>query len=237
MKDYSFWYCDNIDLYSILCPPKLRDFQKEHYKQFGQGDLIYLEKDTAQKVYMVSKGKVKIAAYNEEGVEIVKAILTKGELFGEMVILGEEKRQDFAIALSKNTAVCPMTVDKMYGLMRDNKRFNTFIYKLIGFRVRKLERRLERILFKDATTRLKDFINELAVELGDKMDNCILIKHPYTQNDMANLLGLRRETVNVLFQEFKEAATLDYKRYQISIYCPNWQSELGGKQHLMHNKI
>ena len=227
MNEQTLWYCDNIDLYSILCPPKLKGYGHKHFKKFAQGDLIYFEKDKAQEVYMVSKGKVKIASYAEDGTELVKAILTKGKLFGEMVFLGEENRRDFAISLSNKTIVCPMTIDKMYDLMRNNKKFSTYIYKLIGFRVRKLERRLEMILFKDATTRLKEFISELAIEMGLKLEDCIIIKHPYTQSDIANLIGLRRETVNSLFQQFKGEATIDYKRYQISIFCPNWQSTLG----------
>lgn len=226
MENQSLWYFDNIDLYKVLCPPKLKSYSETHYANFGQGDLIYLEKDSAKQIYLVKRGKVKIATYDEDGNEIVKAILTKGKLFGEMVFLGEEKRQDFAISLTNKTSLCPMNIDKMHLLMRDNKLFSTYIYKIIGLKVRKIEKRLEMVLFKDATTRVKEFINELAFEFGQREDASIMIKHPYTQNDIAALIGLRRETVNNLLQQFKEKKRLDYGRYQINIFCPAWQSQL-----------
>ncbi len=226
MVSQTLWYCENINLYKILCPPKLKGYERLHYKTFKHGDFIYFEADTAQEVFMVSKGKVKIASYSEDGKELIKAILTKGELFGEMIILGEQKRKDFAVSLSKDTAVCPMNINKMYDLMRCNQQFSSRIYKLIGFRIRKLERRLEMILFKDASTRFKEFISDLALDKGVVKEDCIVIKHPYTQVDIARLIGLSREKVNHLFRQFKSKTILNHKRYQIEILCPKWKEEL-----------
>lgn len=226
MNNQNIWYCDNIDLYKVLCPPKLKSYSKTNNSNFGQGDLIYFEKESAQQIYLIQKGKVKIATYDDDGNELVKAILTKGKLFGEMIILGEEKRKDFAISLTKKTIICPVNIDKMYSLMRSNKFFSAYIYKVIGLRIRKIEKRLEMILFKDASTRVKEFISELASEFGTKENSTILINHPYTQNDIASLIGLRRETVNFLLQQFKAKEQLEYRRYQIKIHCQYWQKQL-----------
>lgn len=226
MDKQAVWYCDNIDLRKVLCPPKLKKYSKTHNTCFGQGDLIYLEKESAKQLYLVQKGKVKIVSYDDNGNEIVKAILTKGKLFGEMVMLGEQQRQDFAISITKKTRICPMKVEKMYSLMRTNENFSSYIYRIIGLRVRKIEKRLEMVLFKDASTRVKEFISELAIEFGTTAEDKIIINHPYTQNDIAALIGLRRETVNNLLQQFKEQNSLDYRRYQINISCPDWQSRL-----------
>ena len=51
--------------------------------------IISISKDSSNKVYLIEKGKVKIGHYTEDGKEVVKAILTKGELFGEKAILGK----------------------------------------------------------------------------------------------------------------------------------------------------
>ena len=99
--------------------------------------------------------------YTEDGIEIVKAILCKGELFGEKAILGEEKRNEFAQSLDNNTSICPIGVSTLHDLMRDNQTFTLKIYKFISFRIKKLERRLQILLFKDAKTRLLDFLDEL----------------------------------------------------------------------------
>ena len=120
--------------------------------------------------YLIEKGKVKIGYYTEEGNEIVKAILSKGELFGEKAILGEEKRNEFAKSLENETSICPVDVNKIIELMRDNKPFSFKIYKLIGFRIKRLERRLEIIMFKDTKTRLLEFIDELCSDFGYDCD-------------------------------------------------------------------
>ena len=162
---------------------------------------------------------VKIGFYTEEGDEVVKTILTKGDLFGEKAILGEEKRDEFAMSMSKDTSICPVGVDTMHQLMRDNQSLSFRIYKLIGFRLKKLERRLELILFKDARTRVKEFLNELANEYGSMCPETgeTIIKHPYTQKEIATLIGTSRPTLNAIMNEFKVERKIDFCRREIRL--------------------
>ena len=108
----------------------------------------------------------------------------------------------------------------MHDLMRDNQNFSFRIYKFIGFKLQKLERRLQLLLFKDAKTRLNEFLDELCVDYGY---NCSetgdhIINHPYTQKDIASLIGISRPTLNLLMNELKENNLLDFQRKQIRIY-------------------
>ena len=209
----NIWHFDEVNLYKILCPYKIKDYAKVHYQNYNKGDIIYFQEEIAQKVYLVNKGKVKIVSYNEAGEEIVKAILSKGEIFGEKALLGEEKREEFAVSISDNTALCPMNIDNMYELMRKNKRFSLRIYKIIGMRMKRLERRLERLLFKDVKARIIEFIKDLIEESGAAVDGSeFAIEHPYTHKDMADLIGSRRETISAILNKLKEEGILDYKR-------------------------
>jgi CRP-like cAMP-binding protein len=169
-------------------------------------------------VYLIEEGRVKLGYYTEEGEEIVKAILTKGELFGEKAILGEEKRDEFAQALG-STSICPVDVNTMHELMRDNRGFSFRIYKLIGFRLKRLERRLELILYKDAETRVKEFLKELADDYGYccPYNGDTVIKHPYTQKDIAKLLGTSRPTLNSIMNKFKAEELIDFSRNEIRL--------------------
>ncbi len=211
------WYLEDVNLYEILCPPKLKHFEKEHYKWYKKGDFVYFQNELAEKIFLVSKGKVKIVHYNEEGEEVVRAILSKGEIFGEMALLGEKKREEVAIAYSKETALCPMDVRQMQNLMRDNQRFSLRIFKIIGLRIKKLERRLDQLFFKDAKSRLKEFIRELYEEHGQEQDGQLVVEHDYTHKDIADLIGARRETVTILLKEFKSNGSIDYKRRRLYI--------------------
>jgi len=213
----ALWYFENVELYKILCPHKLKRYEKNHFERYGKGDFIYFKEDLSRNIYLVSEGKVKLMYYTEDGEEIIKSVLTKGEIFGEMALLGEERRSDFALAVSEPTTLCPLTVDTMYELMRENQRFSLIIHKIIGLRIRRLERRLEQLFFKDVKTRLAEFICELAEERGQQKGEYIEVDHFYTHKDIADLIGSRRETVTALLNELKEEGLIEYKRNQFSI--------------------
>ncbi|MGV6829131.1 MAG: Crp/Fnr family transcriptional regulator [Flavobacteriales bacterium] len=218
MNTTNIWYFDNGNLFGMLCPHKFKAYKNQHtFNKYKKQEYIYFEKDQANKVYLIEKGKVKIGFYTESGDEIIKAILTRGELFGEKAILGEEKRNEFAKSVDNNTSICPIDVDTMHELMRDNKTFSFKIYKLIGFRIKRLERHLKILLFKDTKTRLLEFINELSANYNDgKINNYpITINHPYTQKEMACLIGSSRPTLNILFNELKEEKIIDFNQKKI----------------------
>lgn len=216
----SVWFFEDVNLFKILCPHKFKAYRKSHeFTSYKKQDYIYFEADNSNKVFLIEKGKVKIGYYSESGDEVVKAILTKGELFGEKAILGERMRDEFAQSIDNETSICPIGVDTMHTLMRDNETFSFRVYKLIGFRFKKLERRLQLLLFKDSKTRLMEFLEELCDEYGYdcKDTGNRVIKHPYTQKDMASLIGTSRPTLNVLLNELKEEHLIDFNRKEIKL--------------------
>jgi CRP-like cAMP-binding protein len=216
----SIWFFDDVNLFKILCPHKFKAYKNCHsFDIYNKKDYIYFEEDSASKVYLIEKGKVKIGYYNQDGTEVVKAILTNGELFGEQAILGENIREEFAQSLDNKTSICPISVESMHDLMRDNQTFSFKIYKFIGFKFKKLERRLQLLLFKDAKTRLVEFLDELCEEYGYDCEKTgdHVIKHPYTQKDIASLIGTSRPTLNILLQELRTENYIDFNRKEIRI--------------------
>jgi len=217
----SLWFFEDVNLFKILCPHKFKAYKKDHnFDAYNKKDYIYFEEDSSNKVYLIEKGKVKIGYYNEDGGEFIKAILTRGQLFGEKAILGELKREEFAQSIDNNTSICPISVETMHDLMRNNKTFSFKIYKIIGYKFKKLERQLKILLFKDTKTRLLEFLNELCVDYGHDCTKSgdVLINHPYTQKDIACLIATSRPTLNILLNELKEDKIIDFSRKQIRIY-------------------
>ncbi|WP_412561206.1 Crp/Fnr family transcriptional regulator [Winogradskyella sp. MIT101101] len=216
----SIWFFDDVNLFKVLCPHKFKKYKDCHdFNSYRKSDYIYFEEDNANKIYLIERGKVKIGYYKEDGSEIIKAILSKGELFGEKAILGEQKRDEFAQSIDNKTSICPVGVNTMHQLMRDNQTFSFKVYKFIGFKFKKLERRLQLLMFKDTKTRLVEFINELCADYGydcEKTGNKI-IKHPYTQKDIASLIGTSRPTLNILMNELKNDNHIDFNRKEIKL--------------------
>lgn len=217
----SFWFFDDVNLFKVLCPHKYKAYKTNHdFDTYKKKDYIYFEKDSANKVYLIEKGKVKIGYYSEEGQEIIKAILTRGELFGETAIFGDDKREEFAQSIDNTTSICPIDVNIMHDLMRDNQSFSFKVYKFIGFKLKKLERRLQLLLFKDTKTRLLEFLDELCKDYGYDCEKTgdKIIHHPYTQKDIASLIGTSRPTLNILMNELKEEKYIEFNRKEIRIY-------------------
>ncbi len=216
----TFWYFENINLFKILCPHKYPAYKKEHtFNNYKKSDYIYFEEDAANKIYLIDSGKVKIGYYTEDGKEIIKAILTKGEMFGEKAILGVEKRNEFAQSIDNSTLICPVSKDTMYSLMRENASISFKVYKFIGIRIKRLERRLQLLLFKDTKTRLLEFFDELCEDYGYECDKTgdNIVKHPYTQKDIATLIGTSRPTLNALMNELKQENIIDFDRKELRI--------------------
>lgn len=217
----SIWFFEDVNLFKILCPHKYKEYRKDHFtNNYNKKDYIYFEEDKSGKVYLIEKGKVKIGYYTESGEEVVKAILTKGELFGEKAILGENKRDEFAQSVDNETLICPIGVDTMHDLMRKNETFGFRVYKFIGFRFKKLERRLQLLLFKDTKTRLIEFLEELCEDYGLECHETgnMVAQHPYTQKDIASLIGTSRPTLNILMNELREEGLVDFDRKTITLH-------------------
>lgn len=216
----TLWFFEEVNLFNILCPHKYSEYKGNHdFNLYKKSDYIYFEEDAATKIYLIDSGKVKIGYYTEEGEEVIKAILTKGELFGEKAILGIDKRNEFAQSLDNETIICPVSKDTMYDLMRENVSVSFKIYKFIGLRIKKLERRLQLLLFKDTKTRLLEFFKDLCEDYGyecpDNGDH--VIKHPYTQKDIATLIGTSRPTLNTLMNELKQEKVIDFNRKEVRL--------------------
>ncbi|OEJ98828.1 transcriptional regulator [Flavivirga aquatica] len=217
----SLWFFDDVNLFKVLCPHKFKTYKVGHgFDAYKNKDYIYFEEDSANKVYLIEKGKVKIGYYSEEGDEIVKAILTRGELFGETAILGESVRKEFAQSIDNGTSICQIGVDTMHDLMRNNQTFSFKIYKVIGYKFKKLERRLQLLLLKDTKTRLLEFLHELCTDYGYDCDRTgdKIIHHPYTQKDIASLIGTSRSTLNILLNELKEENIIEFTRKEIRVH-------------------
>lgn len=212
------WYFEDVDLFEVLCPSKTPSLEVKHNPNiFKKDEYIYFPEEPSANIYMIAHGRVKIGTYLEDGKEIVKAILSQGEIFGELALAGEERRSDFAQAMDNETRVCPMTIDGLKSLMKDNQELSLKIFKILGLRMRKMERRIESLVFKDARTRIVDFLKEMAEERGQKVGFEMMIKNHLTHKDIASLTGTSRQTVTTVMNELRDHNIINFDRRRILI--------------------
>ena len=214
----ALWYFESVNLYDTLCPHKVKDMGAKHeFQHFKREEFIYFPDQAADHIYMIANGRVKIAHYTDDGSEVVKAILTEGEIFGELALAGEEKRFDFAQALDNKTTVCPLKIDDLKDLMKKDKELSFRILKLVGLRLMRMERKLELLVFKDARTRVIEFLKDAASWKGKKVGFEMMIPSKLTHKDIASLTGTSRQTVTTILNDLKDKNLIYFDRTKILI--------------------
>lgn len=218
MNEKSLWYLENIDVTGIFCPKKIGAGALEHHahKIYKKGEYIFLPEESADRIFFLTEGRVKIGTYGETGKEITKAILTAGEVFGELALVGESKRRDFAYAMEETT-VCVLTVPEMKSLMREHNGLNLFLMKIMGSRMLEMEQRLESLVFKDSRTRIIEFLYNLAKNKGQRVGYEMLVRRFMTHQEIANLTATSRQTVTTILNELRNKNLLTFNRRRMLV--------------------
>jgi len=228
MTTQAFWYLENIDVVHIFCPRKMHSAHNHlHHRRFKKGEYIYLQDDEADKVYLITEGRVRIGTYSDKGKEITKAILARGEVFGELALIADGKRRELACALAA-TSVCVLTAGEMRQLMREHKGLNMFIMRLMGSRLLEMEGRLESLVFKDSRSRIQELIIDIAMKRGQRVGHEFVIRNFITHKDIASLTATSRQTVTAVLNELRNQNIIAFNRKQLLIRdMPRLKGETG----------
>jgi CRP/FNR family transcriptional regulator len=170
-----------------------------------RGQPFYLSRDVSDKIYLVKKGRVRLGMVNADGNEISLDVLGPGEIFGELAIADEKHRSHFAEA-TENSLVCIFSRNDFQQFLTEHPELTFNIMKLIGFRLREVETRLQDLAFKSVADRLKTTLLRLIERHGIEEENGIRLA--ITQKDIAYLVGATREAVAEEIAHFKRAGLL-----------------------------
>jgi CRP/FNR family transcriptional regulator, cyclic AMP receptor protein len=212
------WYLENFNLLKELPMEELAKIEKmTSMRTIKKDEFIYFPDAPSTSVFFLKKGRVKILGYSDEGKEIIKKILWPGDIFGELGLIDEEKRSDFSQAMDDDVLICAMDKNDMMKMMGTNDKLNIKVMKLIGLRLRKMERRVMSLVGKSARTRLIEFICDMAEERGKKVGDEILVKHRLTHQDIANLNAISRQKTTSILNDLREENLINFDRNSILV--------------------
>lgn len=214
------WWLEKIHLFAGLSEQEmLKIEERSTMKTKDKGTHIYFPNEPSKVIFFLKNGRVKIGSYSEDGKEIIKGIMHPGDMFGEMALVGQEKRKDFAIAMDDDVRVCTMNVEEILDMMRGNPELSLKVTATIGDRLAKFERKFESLIFKDARTRIVDLIHEMASDRGKVLAGGeVLLEHSLTHQDIASLTATSRQTVTTVLNELKEKEIINFDRKTILIH-------------------
>lgn len=191
--------------------------EKSEFKKKSKYSFVFLSDEPSNYIYFLLKGTIKIGTHSLDGKEIIKSIIHPKALFGEMCLMGEQKRLNFAKAMNENIEYLVINASDIVDLMRINSRLGTEFMALIGKRLKTAEQRLEALIFKDARSRIIDFLKDNIAKRGRKVGFEMMFKHSLTQQDIANLTGTSRQTVTSVLNELRKENLIYFNRKSILV--------------------
>lgn len=168
---------------------------------------FYLSDELSDAIYLVKEGKVRLGKVNQNGDEITLDVLGPGEIFGELAITDEQQRSHFAEA-TEDSLVCIFPREKFQKFLVEHQELTFKVMKLIGFRLREMESRLQDLTFQPVAERLQTALLRLAEKHGVQEGNG-RIKLSITQKDIAYLVGATRESVAEELGVLKRAGLIE----------------------------
>jgi CRP/FNR family cyclic AMP-dependent transcriptional regulator len=208
---------DEESLKAYITDDKLLTLIKDiPFKQFAKGAFIYKSEESADKIYYVVKGQVKLGAAGDSGREITKTILNPGEFFGELSLIDEGKRTDYASAV-ENSIIGVLEVSDFKNLIKVYPDFGNLTIKSMGLKLADLERKLESMVFLDSKSRIIAFIVEQTERIGQRVGYEWVIRNFMTHQEIANITATSRQSVTTVLNELRSNGLIIFDRKRLLI--------------------
>jgi CRP/FNR family cyclic AMP-dependent transcriptional regulator len=185
-------------------------------KRFKKGGIILLEEETGSALFVIIAGKVKVVRADDDGREVVLAILTENDFFGEMAILDGLSRSASVIAITK-ADVFMIHRNDFLQLLHDYPSLAVSLLRELTTRLRKADAQIKSLSLKDAAGRVASVILQLADDIGKIKKGRVEIEELPLQHDIANMAGTSRETVSRMIHMFVEQGHLQLQGNTLSI--------------------
>ena len=217
-------YLRSVSIFSDLSDVELVSISKKMTPySYSKGEFIVMEEMEGQQCYFITQGSVKITRSSKEGREVILAILTAGEFFGEMSLLDGESRSANVLTLEE-TKVLALNRNDFMATLEEYPRVSIQLLKELTIRLRKSDLQIASLTLSDAEKRIGLCILRLAGEQGTIRQGHVKVKKFPFQHDIANMAGTSRETVSrtlVLFEqngliqrEGRQLTIVDYMQFQ-----------------------
>ena len=138
-------------------------------------------------------------------------------MFGELGLIGEDRRQDFAQALKEEVHLYSLKVEDFKRFMKSSYALCDRVMSLFGNRLMRAENKLESLIFKDARTRIIEFIKDSVEKRGRRIGFEMLLKHSLTHQDIANITCTSRQTVTLVLNELRKSDLIYFNRGKILV--------------------
>jgi len=166
-----------------------------------RGEVLFHEGDEGDKLYIVTEGKVKLGRTSSDGRENLLAIQGPGQMFGELSLFDPGPRSATVTAVTDATFSSLSHEDLLRWLDGRPAVARGLLAQLAG-RLRKANDVVADLVFSDVPGRVAKALLDLATKFGVEAEDGLRVTHDLTQEELAQLVGASRETVNKALADF-----------------------------------
>ena len=193
-----------------------------HQKKYRKDNMILIEEEAGQTMFILMSGQVKVSRISEDGREVILAVMGEGDFFGELSLLDGQSRSA-NVTVIKDSEMLLINRDDFLNLLNEFPQIAIQLLRELASRMRKSDAQIKSLSLKNATGKVTGTIHRLAEDIGVIDNNQVRIDNLPTQQDLANMAGTSRETISRVFQrlmndkyvakEGSKLVILDYSRF------------------------
>ncbi len=189
---------------------------------YNKGDAIFNEGDEGHRMYLLERGRVKLVRHSNDSRVQLLSIHTPGEILGEIPVFDPNggPRTASAIAITSNTRVLWLENDVLFAWLNNHPLVAVEMLQVLAARLRANNERISDLVFMDVPARLAKTLLNLASRFGEPITQGLLVEHNLTQEELAQLVGSSRETVNKALMDFANRGWIIRQGRSIIIYKP-----------------
>ena len=188
--------------------------------EFPRGTVIFNEGEPGDRLYIVSTGKVKIGRRSPDGRENLLSIFGPSDMFGELSIFDPGPRTSTATTV---TDVRAYTMDRnaLREWIAQRPEIAEQLLRVVARRLRRTNNLLADLIFTDVPGRVAKALLQLAQRFGSQEAGLLRVTHDLTQEEIAQLVGASRETVNKALADFASRGWLRLEGKSVLILEPD----------------
>ncbi len=173
-----------------------------------RGDVIFAEGEAGDRLFVVLDGKVKLGQTSSDGREQVMAVLGPGEMFGELSLFDPGERTSTATAVT-DSILLGLGQRDLRPWLTGRPEVAEALLQALAQRLRRTNEAMADLVFSDVPGRVAKALLELSEKFGEQQpDGSTLVAHDLTQEELAQLVGASRETVNKSLADFAQRGWL-----------------------------
>lgn len=166
-----------------------------------RGETLFTEGDAGDRLYILLSGKVKLGHASADGRENLLAVLGPGEMLGELTLFDPGPRSTTATAVAP-TEMLTLEHNQLMTFIETHPKLAKDMLRSLAQRLRRTNTALADLVFSDVPGRVAKALLDLADRFGTVTDEGVHVPHDLTQEELAQLVGASRETVNKSLAEF-----------------------------------